>query len=91
MENFTCDFVFKNHAIINLPRGCKAYCSYDRIIAFKSLGTVWLTRYYNYSVTTKKRLNKMLNVSNRELDGRIKSGEYLIVDDLTEIILQNIC
>lgn len=90
MENFTCDFVAKNHAIINLPNKCKAYCSYNRIVAFKAFGKIWLTEYYNYSATTTKHLNKMLNITNKELKDGVENGKYPVVNDITEIILRNI-
>lgn len=54
--------------------------SYGKIIAIEHQdGTVLLDEtYYNYSKTTTKYRNKFLDLSTKEIDAKIKSGEFII-------------
>lgn len=59
--------------------------SYDSNIAFKyylagKLHVLLDKKYYNYSKTTVKYRNKFLNETSKDVERKIKSGEYILTD-----------
>ena len=54
---------------------------YNKRIASVHNGVVTLdTNYHNYSTTTAKFRNKFLAKTSKEVQAKIKSGEYLLAD-----------
>lgn len=59
----------------------RIFQSYDSIIVKIEEGKVYLDeRYWNYSKTTSKYRNQFLGDSTKEIESKIKSGEYILTD-----------
>lgn len=70
-----------NQFEIFTPEG-KYFQSYNSVIVHKANnGSVTLDeRYYNYSRTTVKYRNQFLNETTKEIEAKIKSGEYKLAN-----------
>jgi predicted ribonuclease YlaK len=70
-----------NQFVIVGDDGTIEFQSYKTIIARKSNGKVYLDKnYYSYSKTTNTYRNQFLNATTKEIETRIKSGEYELID-----------
>jgi hypothetical protein len=59
----------------------RIFQSYDSIIVKVEGGQVYLDEtYWNYSKTTSKYRNRFLGDSTKEIESKIKSGEYILTD-----------
>jgi len=59
----------------------RIFQSYDSIIVKVEDGQVYLDEtYWNYSKTTSKYRNRFLGDSTKEIESKIKSGEYILTD-----------
>jgi hypothetical protein len=59
----------------------RIFQSYDSIIVKVEEGQVYLDEtYWNYSKTTSKYRNRFLGDSTKEIESKIKSGEYILTD-----------
>jgi len=59
----------------------RIFQSYDSIIVKVEDGQVYLDEtYWNYSKTTSKYRNQFLGDSTKEIESKIKSGEYILTD-----------
>ena len=59
----------------------RIFQSYESIIVKVEEGQVYLDeRYWNYSKTTSKYRNQFLGDSTKEIETKIKSGEYILTD-----------
>ena len=71
-----------NQFIINAPEGVY-FQSYKSIIAFEPKDgspTQLDEKYYNYSITTSKYRNSFLCCNSKEVEARIKSGEFILTN-----------
>lgn len=57
----------------------RVFQSYDSIIAIKLNGKMYLTNYWDYSVTTGKYRNQFLNETKKETQAKINAGTYKIL------------
>ena len=56
--------------------------SYSSPIAMlTTAGQVYIFRYWDYSKTTGKYRNLFLNETKKETEAKIKSGEYIFIDE----------
>lgn len=70
-----------NTEVFRNKDGSESCRSYNVIIAKKQNGNVYLDgRYYDYSVTTAKHLNKFLGHCMADTRAKIKSGEYILTN-----------
>jgi len=59
----------------------RIFQSYDSIIVKIEEGKVYLDeRYWNYSKTTSKYRNQFLGDTSKEIETKIKTGEYILTD-----------
>lgn len=71
----------KNQFVINMDNGDLIFQSYKSIIVKKSDNKVYLDSYYwNYSKTTSKHRNQFLGETTKEIEKKIKSGEYILTN-----------
>lgn len=70
-----------NQFIIHTDEG-DYFQSYNSIIVFRSKsGMVQLDqKYWNYSKTTSRYRNQFLNETTKEIESKIKSGEYVLTN-----------
>lgn len=62
-------------------RGIQYFQSYQSIICMWRGNKIYLDKYYyNYSKTTAKYRNLFLNETTKEIEAKIKSGEYQLTD-----------
>ena len=73
-----------NQFIITGEKGLTQYFqSYKSIIAQKNMDTGKIlldSKYWNYSKTTSKYRNLFLGLTTKEIEQKIKSGEYILTD-----------
>lgn len=75
-----------NKFIITIPQG-QIFQSYDSLIAFiPRSGKTVLGPHWDYSQTTGKYRNQFLGEDKKTTQAKIKSGEYLLVDDVGKYI-----
>lgn len=56
--------------------------SYDKIIAVRKGGQIYLNAdYYNYSTTTARHRNLFLGVNAKEFNEKVKKGCYTFISD----------
>lgn len=71
----------KNQFIIKTPEGARIFQSYNKIIAIKKDGKIYLdSNYWDYSTTTGKYRNAFLNEDKKETQRKIKNNEYILTD-----------
>ena len=68
----------KNQFVILMDNG-KLFQSYDSTIAIKHKGIIYLTSYYNYSVTTSKYLKQFCGYSVKEIKLKLKNDDKKFV------------
>jgi hypothetical protein len=72
---------FVPNQIVIRNESLRIFQSYDSIIVKIEEGQVYLDeRYWNYSKTTSKYRNQFLGDSTKEIETKIKSGEYILTD-----------
>ena len=71
-----------NQYVIRLDN-CDVFQSYETVIAIRDydLDEVYLNKeYYDYSKTTSKYRNKYLELTTKEIEQKIKSKEFVLVN-----------
>jgi len=72
----------KNQIVIRFKNG-RLFQSYDSIIAVQlyqgGKKLTFLSKKWNYSVTTGKYRNQFLNEKKKETESKIRSGEYQLI------------
>lgn len=69
-------FGVKNQTVVTDANGRRWFISYETPIACISAGKITLNNQWQWSKTTSKYLNKFLNTTTKEIEARLKTGEY---------------